>query len=130
MFCWNDRWKPLMSATIPITVPTPITMPSSGSMERMRFAASARRAMVNVSAIRKPRLTASLVAQRLDGIEAGRARGRVGAEKHADHRAHDDPEHHGAEAQRRRQRAHRADQQRERGAEEDADQAARDRERR
>src|SRR5436190_5644338 len=107
MFCWNERWNPLMSDTMPMTVPTPMTMPSSASTERMRFAASARRAIVNVSRTRNPRVTASLVAQRLDRIEAGRARGRVGAEEHADARAHDHAEHDRAETQCRGERAHR-----------------------
>src|SRR6185369_16834698 len=102
MFCWNERWKPLMSDTMPITVPTPMTMPSSASIERMRFAASARRAIVNVSRTRKPRLIASLVAQRRDRIEARRARGGIGAEEHADARAHDHAENHGAHAERGR----------------------------
>src|SRR5690348_2905583 len=101
MFCWNERWKPLMSDTMPITVATPMTMPSSASIERMRFAVSARRAIVSVSRTRKPRLTASLVAQRLDRIEAGRSRGRVRAEEHADRRAHDHAEEHRPQAQRR-----------------------------
>src|SRR5438093_8440098 len=104
MFCWNERWKPLMSATMPITVPTPMTMPRSASSDRMRFAASAWRAIVNVSPIRKRRFTASLVAERLDRIEAGRTRGRVGAEEHADRRAHEHAEQHGAQGERGRQR--------------------------
>src|SRR6516165_1777692 len=100
MFCWNERWKPLISDTMPITVPTPMTIPSSASIERMRFAASARRAIVSVSRTRKPGLMArpSLVAQRLDRVEAGRARGRVGAEEHTDGRAHEHAERARAQA--------------------------------
>src|SRR5262245_8430758 len=132
MFCWNERWKPLMSDTMPITVPTPITMPSSASSERMRFAARARRAIVSVSKTRKRRLIAgpSLVAERLDRVEAGRTRGRVGAEEHADARAHHDAHRDRAETERRRQRAHGADEQRQPGADQDADDAARKRQRR
>src|SRR5215471_11424997 len=132
MFCSNERWNPLMSDTMPITVPTPMTMPSSASIERMRFAVSARRAIVSVSSMRKPRFTGALsfVAQRLDRIEAGRTRGRVGAEEDADAGAHDHAEQHRAQAQRRRQRAHRAHEQRERGADQDAHDAARERQRR
>src|SRR5215471_16541056 len=133
MFCSNERWNPLMSDTMPITVPTPMTMPSSASIERMRFAVSARRAIVSVSSMRKPRfmgLALSFVAQRLDRIEAGRTRGRVGAEKDTDAGAHDHAKQHRAQAQRRRQRAHRAHEQRERGADQDAHDAARERQRR
>src|SRR5260221_13978684 len=108
MFCWNERWKPLMSATMPITVPTPMTMPSRASIERMRFAVSARRAMPNVSVSRNRKFMASLVAQRFDGIEARRAGGRVRAEEHAHGGAHDHAEQHRGHAQPRRQRAHRA----------------------
>src|SRR5262245_47159000 len=131
MFCLNERWKPLMSDTMPITVPTPMTMPSSASMERMRFAASARRAIVSVSNTRKLRFIAdpSLVAQRLDRVEAGRSRGRVGAEEHAHAGAHDHAERDRAQAERRRQRTHRADEQRQRRAEQDADETTRERER-
>ena len=43
MLCWNERWKPLISATMPITVPTPMTIPSSASTERRRLATSAPR---------------------------------------------------------------------------------------
>jgi hypothetical protein len=49
MLCWNERWKPLISDTMPITVPTPITIPSRARNERRRFATRARRAMSNVS---------------------------------------------------------------------------------
>jgi hypothetical protein len=35
---WNERWKPLMSDIIAITVATPIMIPSSASSDRMRFA--------------------------------------------------------------------------------------------
>src|SRR5215472_13831911 len=130
MFCWNERWKPLMSDTMPITVATPMTMPSSASIERMRFAVSARRAIVSVSSTRKPRLMASLVAQRLDRIEAGRPGGRVGAEEHADGRAHEHAEQDRPHAQRRGERTQGADEQRQRGADEDAHDAARERQRR
>src|SRR5215831_16027983 len=132
MFCSNERWKPLMSDTMPITVPTPMTMPSSASIERMRFAVSARRAIVSVSSTRKPRFMGglSLVAQRLDRIEAGRAGGRVGAEEHADGGAHDHAEQDRPQAQRRGQRAQRADQERHGGADQDAHDAARERQRR
>src|ERR1043166_2877264 len=92
MFCWNERWNPLMSATLPIPVPTPMTIPSSASIERMRFAVSARRAMSNVSESRKRVFTRSLVAQRFDGIEARGAGRGVGAEEHAHGGAHDDAE--------------------------------------
>src|SRR5688572_10888778 len=130
MFCWNERWKPLMSDTIAITVATPMTMPSSASAERMRFAASARRAIVNVSVTRNPSFMASLVAERLDRVEAGGAGRRVGAEEHPDRGAHEYAQDHGGDTQRRGQRAERADEERERPAEEDAEQAAGQRQRR
>jgi len=53
MLCWNERWKPLMSATMPMTVPTPITIPSRARTERSRFATSARPAIPRVSRSRK-----------------------------------------------------------------------------
>src|ERR1043166_1171390 len=124
MFCWNERWKPLMSATMPITVPTPMTIPSSASIERMRFAVSARRAMSNVSESRKRVFMGSLVTQRFDGIEARGAGRRVGAEEHAHGGAHDDPEQHRGEAQRRGQRTHRPHDQGGRGPEQDPDDPA------
>jgi hypothetical protein len=53
MLFWNERWNPLMSATMPMSVATPITIPSSASAERRRLATSAREAMPRVSRSRK-----------------------------------------------------------------------------
>src|SRR5436190_7155447 len=89
MLCSNERWKPLISAIMPITVPTPMTMPSSASIERNRFAARARPAIPKISLARAG-FTRSLVAQRLDGVEARGAEGRVGTEEDADQRGHQD----------------------------------------
>ena len=49
---WNERWNPLISATMPITVPTPMTMPSRARNDLRRLATSAWRAMPIVSRIR------------------------------------------------------------------------------
>jgi hypothetical protein len=68
---WNERWKPLMSDIIAITVATPMTMPSSASSERMRFAVRAWRAMRSVS---RNSLHADMepsVAYRARGVEPG-----------------------------------------------------------
>src|SRR5580765_2235972 len=113
MLCWKERWKPLISETIPITVPTPITMPSSASADRMRFATSARLAMNSVSRIMN-RFIGSLVPQRFDRIELRRAIGRVRPEEHSDQGGHDDAHHQRGQAHRGGQRTDHADDQRER----------------
>src|ERR1041385_8346641 len=128
MLCLNERWKPLMRATIPITVPTPITIPSSASKERSRFAISARAAMPRASRSRN-RFTGSLVAQGFDRVEPGRAPGRVGAEEHPDPDGHADAEEDRGAADGGGQRAPRPGEQREPDAPHDADQPAAQRER-
>src|SRR5206468_5694696 len=102
VLCSNERWKPLINAIMPITVPTPMTMPSNASIDRSRFAANARPAISRISRTRLG-VTASLVAQRLDRVEAGRAKRGVRAEEHADQRRHHDPREHGGQADLGRQ---------------------------
>src|SRR5262245_56759106 len=111
MLSRNDFWNPLMSDAIAMTVATPMTMPSSASIERSRFAASAWRAIVNVSAISWSGRMGSLVAQRFDRVEARGARGRVRPEEHAHARAHQHAQRDRAQAERRRERAHRPHEQ-------------------
>src|SRR4026209_2639242 len=106
---WKERWKPLISATMPITVPTPMTIPSRARNERSRFATSAWRAIRKVSRSRS-KVIASLVAQRLDRIEARRPRGRIRAEEDAHQARHQDPEQDRREVDRRQQRRDRPHQ--------------------
>src|SRR4029077_20478351 len=104
---WNERWKPLISDIIAITVATPMTMPSRASIERMRFAASACRAMRTVSrnsvhAVMAPSVAeagrpaeaaaVSLLAQRIHRVEPRRAHRRVEPEEYADQRGHEQAE--------------------------------------
>src|SRR6266478_5079647 len=97
MLCSNERWKPLINDIIPITVPTPMTMPSSASIERRRLAARARPAMPQISA-NSPAVTGSLVPQRVDRIEPRGADRRIRSEEHADQGRHQDPRQHGGQA--------------------------------
>src|SRR6185436_14527032 len=133
---WNERWKPLMSDIIAITVATPMTMPSSASSERIRFAVSAWRAIRSVSrnslhadmtpsvAYRWPRVerggdssrsasSASrrrlLVAEGVHRVEARGAHGRVEPEEDADHARDEQAQGHRPrrdERGQRRQGAH------------------------
>src|SRR5437667_3620056 len=98
-----------MSDTMPITVPTPITMPSNANKERRRLATNAPPAMRKVSRTRNKFM--SLVPQRFDGIETSGPECRIGAEEHADQRGHGDAEENGGNADRCRQRADRSQRQ-------------------
>src|SRR5258706_8184980 len=93
MLCSKERWNPLISAIIPITVPTPMTIPSSASSERSRFASSDRPAIFRVSD-RNRFPIGLLVAQRFDRVEARGAERGVRAEEDPDQARHADAEEH------------------------------------
>src|SRR5689334_17448506 len=88
MLCWKERWKPFTSATMPISVPTPITIPSNASTERRRLAISASPAIRNVSRNNEKSMRL-LVTERFDRIEARRSPGRIRAEEDTDDSGHD-----------------------------------------
>src|SRR5882757_9925731 len=102
MLCWKERWKPFTSATIPITVPTPMTMPSSARTERNRLATRAWPAMRRDS-LASRRFTL-FVPQRFDRVEARRTPGGIGTEEDPDHRRHQDAGDDRGHAHHRRQR--------------------------
>src|SRR5262245_36234624 len=101
---------------MPITVLTPMTIPSRASSERSRFAASARPAMPATSRIRNGPPIGALVPQRLDRVEARGADGRIRAEEHADQRRHQDAAQDRGHAHRGGERRHGPDEYREQDA--------------
>src|SRR5437899_11721312 len=88
MLCWNERWKPFTSATMPISVPAPITIPSNANTERRRLAISASPAIRNVSRNNEKSMRL-LVTARFDRIETRRSTGRVGADEDTNDSGHD-----------------------------------------
>src|SRR5947209_6025360 len=108
--CVNERWNPLMSAAMPTTTHTPMTMPASASSERRRLANSADSAMPRVYQMRSKVFT-SLPAKRLDRIEAGGPERREAAEEDAHRGRHREPEQHAERAHRGGQHVRGADRQ-------------------
>src|SRR5689334_12151436 len=135
----KERRKPLISDAIAMTVATPMTMPRSASRVRSRFAASAWRAIRNVSrrSAANPMPSAyrvsrdhrpgprrarpgSLVAEGVHGVQARGAHRRVEPEEDADHRGDEQPHGDGPPGDEGRQRQDRPHEPRHTGAEQDA----------
>src|SRR5690349_11715394 len=112
-----------MSDVIPTIDVMPMTTPSTVSAERILLARSVSHDMTKISdrspartpaIMRSSWIHAALLApQGLDRIEPGRPHGRVHAEEEADHRRDADADCHRPDLDRRRQRRHLADDDRE-----------------